>query len=1120
MRQKLNRSDWTLIAICGAVAAASLFIVLNWFSAAFPEASIDFKYDRKESRAIAERLLRAQKIDTAGMKHTAVFDGDDDARIFLERSLGLSRANEVMRREVRVWWWRNRWFRPLQEEEFQVNVAPTGEIVAFNHVIPEDRELPVMDATTARRTALAFMESTGIRTAGVQLVTESERQLPKRVQRIYTWESRSVRPAGAPYRYVVTVDGDRVSSYAQRVRVPETWERQYQELRSKNQLAGKVDLVFMILTMIAVVVVFITRLLRGDVRVRLVVFMALVTIVLVTGVTLNSYPLHLAGYDTTVSFPAFLAQLIFGSLLQAVGTAMLLVVMVGAGEVLYRERFPQHLAMPRLWTSRVLTSKRVFLAFVIGYGLVAFFLAYQVVFYLAAERFGAWAPAEIPYDDMVNTSFPWIAVLFAGFFPAVSEEFLSRAFSIPFFERFVRSRFAAIVVAGFIWGFGHSTYPNQPFFIRGVEVGIAGVVIGLLLYRFGLLPLLIWHYTVDALYTSLLLMRSGNAYYMWSSALASLVFAVPMLLSIVLYFRNGGFIADDDLSNATVPMVPPPPKRVEEQAAVVADALPVTRWRLAAGVVAVAVAIALFALSPKALDEVVEYRITADHAKQIAARWANQYTTTVAAPVPGFRAWDRSSGREEGGSPSGFDGVAATYLLKEGLPLEQLAVTMRQRVPSATWLVRSYTPMQKEETFTEIDPRTTRVVGYHKYQEEKKRGPRLEQRDAIVLALREFERYGLEPANFETKEALAFPQPDRRDWLFHFQEKQPVQRDGYHRVTVRVQGDEVTQFASTIKVPDEVYREAAAQSVANVLINLVRLLVAFLVLGLVIAGFVIAARKNGFRWRRALRWTAVLAVVPVASAAARWPLRLFTYDTSMQWNTFVSDRAIELVRNAGLQIGLLFLALVAIDTLYPQVFSLVSRERSRVGRAALVAAFTAIAITAIRRFALYLAAGAFPYAVTMDALDVPDFVALPMPALLLIGEGVVRAIETSAAIALFVYALRGFEGPKWLPDAIGVVGVFCLSLDAGARGAQIPMAIFSALTAALIAWITVRFVLGGNLIAYPLAALLAFLLNGAASLLQHHRADLTTNAAIVGVAIFALVMWFGARMRPSVPHTA
>src|SRR5207247_1974239 len=305
------------------------------------------------------------------------------------------------------------------------------------------------------------------------------------------------------------------------------------------------------------------------------------SVVLVTGTSLNSFPSAVANYDTTTSYPALLSRVIISALLSGIGLAMLLVVLVGSGEVLYRERLPQHLAIPRLWQRKALASKRVFLSFVLGYALVAFFLAYQVAFYLIAEKFGAWSPAEVPYDDMLNTAFPWIAVLFAGFFPALSEEFISRAFSIPFLEHICRSRIAAIIIAGFIWGFGHATYPNQPFFIRGLEVGIAGVILGFLLFRFGLVPLLIWHYTVDALYTALLLFRSGNTYYIVSAGIASLAFAIPMLISIALYIRNRGFIPDEDLSNASIPINPPPVRAPREAEPIsYPPAQPVTKARL------------------------------------------------------------------------------------------------------------------------------------------------------------------------------------------------------------------------------------------------------------------------------------------------------------------------------------------------------------------------------------------------------------------------------------------------------------------------------------------------------------------------------------------------------------
>jgi membrane protease YdiL (CAAX protease family) len=1115
---RLTRSDWLFIAVCIAIAAVSVFVVLHWFTSVFPEASIDFRYDRDSSQKIAEPLVAAQ---VRGMKHTAVFDGDDQAKIFLERTLGLARATPVMRRDVRLWWWHHRWFRPLQEEELAVDVAPTGEIVGYEDTIPEALALPSPDVAGARRIAEGFLAKARVNVAGLQLVAQSERRLPGRMQRIFTWESQSVHPAGTQYRHVVTVDGDRVGSYRQRLRVPDAWARSYEELRSKNGLAGTIDFVFLAITMICIVAVFIVRLLRGDVKLRFVFAIFAVTVVLVAGAALNSFPIALAGYSTTSSYSAFLARFVLlGALLPGVGYGMLLVVVAGAGEVMYRERLPQHLALPRLWTPRALASRRVFRSFILGYTLVALFLGYQVAFYLIAGKFGAWSPAEVPYDSMLNTAFPWVAVLFAGFFPALSEEFMSRAFSIPFFERVFRSRVFAVVLAAFIWGFGHSTYPNQPFFIRGLEVGIAGCILGWIFYRFGLLPLLIWHYTVDALYTALLLLRSGNHYYVVSGALSSLVFAIPMLISIALYIRNRGFVPDDELSNATLPVAAPPERAAPVETEVpLPEPVRITPVRALLCLGAIALAAVLIWFRPPSIDDVIDYRITAAQAKlrggqallpvppaQGQARVPVLHI--IAQPQEGFRAWEPRSPREDGGSPSGFDPTAAEYLVRHGLSMQKLVDVMRTRIEAATWMVRAYTPQQKEEHFVEVDPRTGRVIGYHKYQSETNPGARLDQAPAQAIARAAFARYGVDANAFDVKEALAFQQPNRRDWLFHFEERQPLAADGHRRISVRVAGAEVTQFTTTIKIPDSVYRDEAKETLLNVVLGLVRLGAALLTLALIIAGFVMAARRGHFPWRRALRWTLVLAVIPIANAAVHWPLSLFDYQTSESWQTFITGNLVRTIFVTGLKLGGIFLALAGIDVAYPHALELRRRAaRARVGRAALAAALTALSVMAIFRALAAMIEQRFPDTISIDALRVPQSVAIALPSLWAIGNAVIMAIMAAAAAGLLVYALRSFSEVRWLPDAAGIALLFCLTIDSGVTAKQLPAAIAATLVSALLVWALVRFVLGANLLAYPLAVVIGQLLLGAATLMQNHREDLIVNGIVMLAAAAAAALW-------------
>src|SRR5207244_9234521 len=121
------------------------------------------------------------------------------------------------------------------------------------------------------------------------------------------------------------------------------------------------------------------------------------------------------------------------------------------------------------------------------------------------------------------------------------------------------------------------------------------------------------------------------------------------------------------------------------------------------------------------LDDAIDYRTTREDAKRIGTQsmWdrlsspsgrAKSPSHILAIPVDGFRSWERDAPREDGGAPGAFDAVAAGYALRKGLPLRGLLEVMRTKIEAATWMVRAYTPLQKEEFFVEVDPRAARVI--------------------------------------------------------------------------------------------------------------------------------------------------------------------------------------------------------------------------------------------------------------------------------------------------------------------------------------------------------------------------------------------------------------------------
>ena len=142
-------------------------------------------------------------------------------------------------------------------------------------------------------------------------------------------------------------------------------------------------------------------------------------------------------------------------------------------------------------------------------------------------------------------------------------------------------------------------------------------------------------------------------------------------------------------------------------------------------------------------------------------------------------------------------------------------------------------------------------------------------------------------------------------------------------------------------------------------------------------------------------------------------MRLFTYNTATSWDTFLLNTTVDVVRTAGLQILMLFIAVAAIFAVVPYASALLSREgRSRFGLHAVVAALTTIALLISGRETLRLIARAMPSIASVGDVSVPDSVYLPLPALMEIAEAIFGAVVFAGAAALFSNSIAVWKN-RW-----------------------------------------------------------------------------------------------------------
>ena len=596
----------------------------------------------------------------------------------------------------------------------------------------------------------------------------------------------------------------------------------------------------------------------------------------------NAQPLAEFGYPTTDSYASFIAQEFLRNLTGALGAGGLLFILTAGAEPLYRERYRARLPLGTLFSPRGLGSKQFFLGTILGITLAGIFVAYQTAFYMVAYRFGAWSPADVPYDDLLNTRLPWLFVLLGGFLPAVSEEFMFRMFAIPFLSKLVRYVPIAVVLAAFIWGFGHAGYPQQPFWIRGVEVGIGGVALGLIMLRWGILPTLVWHYSVDAMYTALLLLRSHHPYFVFSGAASAGIMVLPVVVAGIAYLRRGGFVPEP----ARAPDVPAEPTAPgPEPPAAPAESLPYAAWsarrRVAAALVLVAGGVAIATVR---VDEFGgEPRFALGPTRARAA--AEQFARTQGFDPRGYRAvaipvtnWDDPATR-----------LTAKYFVQRR-DIAYVAAAFHRQVPLHGWTVRFFKPLQREEARVSVDPENGRVFEFEHILPEDQPGADLSADAARELVLHAAGLPSL--AGFELKESTSEKKKARRDYALVWEARPGDPRnldEARFRVRVTLAGDRVASFSSYWKLPESFERARERRNALWYVLLVLRIGVSAGVLVLGVWLLIERTRQGTLRWGRAL-WAALpLGAITLAGMAMTFPLLFGQYPT-----TFSLDRSRQL----------------------------------------------------------------------------------------------------------------------------------------------------------------------------------------------------------------------------------
>jgi membrane protease YdiL (CAAX protease family) len=1118
---------WVVLGIIGTIFA------YKYFFRAFPEASVDFHVTRGEALKLGQNFVAGLGENVSGYRSAIVFSVDDNGKTYLERELGLQQANQLMSSQLHLWYWDVRFFRPLQEEEFFVRVSPAGQIVGYTHKIEEARAGASLDRSAGQTRAQNFLVTKlGLDPSQWDFLPEeaNSTKRPNRTDWDFTWEKHGFRAKDAPYRLTIGLEGERVGGSQEYLRVPEAWERSYQRLRSGNDTLALVFTVPYILLLGCAVWLAFKLTNAGQSSWRGAILLGLLVAALLFLQNLNDWPLWGASYDTNASYAGFILARIGTAVLVSLLTALTVTLVLPAAEPLYRASQPQRLQLAKAFTLRGLRSKEFFSAAVVGLSMAAAHIGYVVLFYVVAQHFGAWAPQEINYQDSVNTLFPWLAGAAIGLLASTNEEFTFRLFAIPFFQRLTGLRWVAVVLPAFMWSFLHSNYPQEPPYIRGIEIGLFGMVAGLVMLRWGILATLIWHYTVDASLVGLLLIRSNSLYFKVSGIVVALAAAAPLLFAAISYLSRGRFEPDEDLLNQAAPVpeisLAAAPEEISTQVSARRyDALSSGMLAFLAVCLVVGAAVA-WKVKPESIGDYLKLSVNArsarEHADEIFRQRGLQPNTYLHSTL----------------LVNVTDPVTNEFL-RERVGVGRLNEILATQVPGALWRVRYFRDSQPEEFAVVLRPDGSLHAVRHTVAEEAP-GASLSKEEALARAekfLRDTKKIDL--TQWSLVDSNSDKKPHRIDHTFTWQQNAPLDggdttsappraakakansaEHAFARVELVVLGDEVTDYRTYIKIPDEWRRRQEE-------LTLTKIVLGYAIPILVVAGFGITAlivflknlrSETGRRipWKRLATWALWgLAGYLLAIAFGDFvQTALSNYKTAIPLKTMIGVTAISVLLGILFSYG--FLTLLFGAAWYYGVRALgeeripgwtgMPRAYYRdalfigLGGTAAWVALDAIVKWANQHLPGAQAGAAANFGTNLDAL---------FPAAAILGSAVRTGLTLTALVAITAAFIVTMIRPKWLRALIFVVAVF--ALGGFAANWHDPMDVAKKMVIAAV-WIgvidvTVRYLVRFNVLGYFLIVAGLFLLGGAGEMLGHPDYFYRTNGYGVLVALVILFGW-------------
>ncbi|MFB6271648.1 MAG: hypothetical protein ABEL51_02015, partial [Salinibacter sp.] len=468
-------STWIVLAL---LSASAIVYSVAYFGEAFPIMNIDLRMNRAAALDSAEARAERLGLGPEGFSQAASFETDRQVQRYAELEGG---GRDAYRRMIETgryqpYQWTVRHYAPNEVRETTFRFTPSGRPYGFTEKWPEDAPGPALSADSARTIAETRATSRwNIDLSNYQLASASQQERPNgRVDHTFVYQRPDLRLGDkGRYRIRLKVSGDQLSEVKHLVKVPQGFQRRYENMRSANNTiaTGGVIAVGLIYILGGCLYGLYWLLRRSAVKWRMAVVWGGIVAGLQFLASLNQLTLAWMTYDTAVAPQFYVIQQVVSALASALGMGLLITLSFVAAEGLSRIAFGDHPRLWKVWSPEAASSIPILNQTMIGYLLVGVFFAYDVTLYLyAQDLLGWWNPTSVLFQpDILAHVAPWLNPIADSLQAGFWEECLFRAVPLAgaalIGDRLGGRKWwigGALLLQAVIFGAGHANYPAQP----------------------------------------------------------------------------------------------------------------------------------------------------------------------------------------------------------------------------------------------------------------------------------------------------------------------------------------------------------------------------------------------------------------------------------------------------------------------------------------------------------------------------------------------------------------------------------------------------------------------------------------------------------------------------------